>query len=198
MPITGYTEHLLTVGKFEAAVAQMKIARDLDPLSMVVNFTLGRVYSDARRYREAFHQCGVAIELDPNRSMGHWCLGQVYIGEGRYREAIVELERGIALGTTPLLVRDLSYAYAALGNPAKSRSVLGTLKNNSGSGYLSPYSLAVLYGALGEKDRAFQWLEKAYAERDAQVTGVLFHVEMDALRSDPRFASLLRRMNLPQ
>ncbi len=193
-----YGEHFINIGKAERAVSELKRARELDPLSLPINSTLGRVYRDAGRYSEAVDQCRKTLDLDPHFSMAHWCLGQVHIGERRYAAAIPELERATALGTTPILMRDLAYTYAAVGKKMEARAILESLMRKAQSTYIPPYSIAVVHAALGEKDAAFQWLERAYRERDAQITDLVLGPEVDSLRSDPRFAQLIQRLNLPK
>lgn len=192
-----YAEHLINIGKADRAVAEMKRARDLDPLSLVVNTALGRVYGDAHRYVPALEQCRKALDLDPNIGMGHWCFGQVYIGQHRYTAAIQELERANTLGTTPLILRNLAWAYAAIGDKAKANAILASLTRKSPSQYMSSYSIGVVQAALGEKDEAFRNLERAFAERDGQITYLAFDPELDPLRSDPRFGRLLKRLHMP-
>ena len=193
-----YAEHFINIGKADRAVAEMKRARDLDPLSLVVNATLGRVYSDARRYPLALQQCGKTLDLDPNIAMGHWCFGQVYIGQRRYRAAVQELELANTLGATPLILRDLAWAYAAVGNKTKADAILASLTRKSQSQYMSYYSIGVVHAALGEKDEAFRNLERAFAERDGQITYLALDPELDPLRSDPRFRGLLERLHIPR
>jgi tetratricopeptide (TPR) repeat protein len=129
--------------------------------------------------------------------MGHWCLGQVHIGEHRYAAAIPELEMADTLGTTPLIHRDLAWAYASTGNSAKARAILDRLIEKTQFEYLSPYSMAVVHAALGEKDEAFRWLDRAFAERDCHVAYMVVDPEADPLRSDPRFRRLLERLKIP-
>jgi tetratricopeptide (TPR) repeat protein len=190
-----YGEHWISVGRAEHAIAELKQARELDPLSLPINATLGRVYRDAKRYEEALAQCRRTVDLDPHFAMGHWCLGQVYVGQRRYAAAIAELELGNRLGTTPLLLRDLGWAYAAAGNTAKAREILATLKHTPS---FSPYSIAAVHAGLGEKDEAFRWLDRAYEQRDPQVTYLALDPALDSLRSDPRFPPLLERLDIPQ
>jgi tetratricopeptide (TPR) repeat protein len=156
------------------------------------------VYRDARRYSEAVEQCKRTIELDPNFSMGHWCLGQAYLGKQQYLEAISELERANALGTTPLVICDLGYAYAAAGKNKEARGFLSVLQQRAQSAYVPPYLIAAIYGALGDKDEAFKYLERAYAERDAHITYLALDPEMDSLRPDPRFSALIARLKIPK
>lgn len=193
-----YGEHLINVGKAERAVSELERARELDPLSLPINSTLGRVYRDARRFDKALDQCKKTIELDPNLAMAHWCLGQAYLGKRDFSKAIPELERANALGTTPLLTCDLAYAYAGIGRFAEARNLLQNLQKSPGAAYPSPYLRAVIYGELGEKDRAFQNLDRAYREHDSHITYLALDPELDSLRSDPRFPTLLRRLRIPE
>jgi tetratricopeptide (TPR) repeat protein len=192
-----YAEHFLNIGKADGAVVEAERARELDPLSLATNNVLGRAYRDAHQYEKALEQCRKTLELDPHAALAHWCLGQVYQGQHRYAEAISELEQAHALGTTPLIRRDLAWTYAAAGNRALAKKLLSALRQESKGSYVSPYSSAVVYAALGEKDEAFQWLERAWKQRDAQFTYLALDPELDPLRSDPRFPPLLERLHLP-
>jgi len=192
-----YGEYWTSVGKADRAVAELKRARELDPLSLPINATLGRVYRDAGQYEEALQQCRRTLDLHPLFAMGHWCLSQVYVGQKRYAAAIAELELANSLGTTPLQLRDLGWAHAAAGNTAKAREILQALKHSSQPTSVSPYSIAVVHAALGEKDEAFRWLNRAYAERDSQITYLALDPEIDSLRSDSRFPPLLKRLQIP-
>jgi Tfp pilus assembly protein PilF len=176
--------------------AQMRLARELDPLSLVVNNTLGRAYRDAHHYEEAVQQCQDTLKLDPNFSMGHWCLAQAYTGKKQFTVVVAELKHARQLGTTPLLISDLGCAYASSGNKAAARAVLNGLKYQARSHYVSPYLIASIYSTLGEKDEAFKWLRKAYSQRD-RITDLPLGPAMDPLRSDPRFISLIKQLKLP-
>ena len=94
----------------------MERARELDPLSLPVNGTLGRTYRDARRNEEADVQCRKTLELDPEFALGHWCLGVTEVAEKRYTEAVTEMQRANALGAAPMYAWGLGYAYAASGD----------------------------------------------------------------------------------
>jgi TolB-like protein/DNA-binding winged helix-turn-helix (wHTH) protein/Tfp pilus assembly protein PilF len=192
-----YGEYFTSVGKGERAIAELKIARELDPLSLPLFSTIGRMYREAHQYDEAAKQCKQSLVLDPNFSMGHWCLGQVYLAKRQYAEATSELLRANELGTTPLIVCDLGCAYAASGKRTEARAILNSLESKSQFSYVSPYLIGSIYSQLGEKDEAFNWLEKAFAQRDG-ISYLVADPMMDPLRSDPRYAHFVQRLNLPK
>jgi TolB-like protein/Flp pilus assembly protein TadD len=192
-----YGEHWINQGRTERAVVEMERAQQLDPLSLPIASTLGRAYRDAHRFERAIEQCRKAMDLDPHYAMAHWCLAQNDIGERRYAAAIEELERAHALGTTPLILRDLGYAYAQVGNASKAKEILKMLQSKAESAYVSPYSIAVIHAALGNKREALGWLEKAYNDRDCSISYIVVDPEVDSLRSDSRFVTLLRRLHIP-
>jgi len=193
-----YAEHFIGIGKGDRAVVEAERARELDPLSLHTNSMLGRVYRDAHQYEKALQQCRKTLELDPHFAGGHWCLAQVYVGEHRYAEAVDELKQAHALGTTPLILRDLAWAYASAGNTVRAKELLRALRGEPPGAYVSPYSIAVIDAALGEKDEAFQWLDRALQQGDGQITDLALDPEVDPLRSDPRFRPLLQRLHIPQ
>jgi TolB-like protein/DNA-binding winged helix-turn-helix (wHTH) protein/Tfp pilus assembly protein PilF len=192
-----YGEYFTGVGNAKRAIAELKIARELDPLSLPLFSALGRMYREAHQYDEAAKQCKQSLVLDPNFSMGHWCLGQVYLAKRQYVEATSELKRANDLGTTPLIVCDLGCVYAASGKKTEARAILHSLESKSRFNYISPYLIASIHSQLGEKDEAFNWLEKAFDRRDG-ISYLAADPMMDPLRSDPRFADLIQRLHLPQ
>jgi tetratricopeptide (TPR) repeat protein len=190
-----YGDHLANLGRAEPAIAEFKLARDLDPLSLIVNAALGRVLRDGRHFDEAVEQCRKTLELEPNFAHGHWCLGLAYLGKARHNDAIIEFQKARALGEGPVVLWSLGYGYAVAGKKAEARGVLRELRRQSRDGYVSPYFTAGIYAGLGEKDHAFEWLDKAYEQRDWMQ--LKLDPFLDSLRSDPRFHELLRRVNLP-
>jgi TolB-like protein/Tfp pilus assembly protein PilF len=193
-----YAEHLITVGKVDRGIAELERARDLDPLSLPINATLGRAYRDARRYKEAVDQCRKSLDLDPDFPLSRWCLGVAYVGMKHYAEAVTEMQRASAVGASPLYLCGLGYAYAAAGNKVKARAVIDALKQRTDKTYLPAYFIASIYGELGEKQHAFDWLQRGYNERDPQVAYLVVDPFMDPLRSDPRFDTLVRKFGFPQ
>ena len=193
-----YAEHLMNVGQADRAIAELERARELDPLSLPINATLGRAYRDARRYEESINQCRKTLDIDPDFALAHWCLGVSYVAEKQYAEAITEMQRANIVGESPLYKYGLGYAYAAAGNKTRARAIIEELKQESHTTYMPAYFIAAIYGELAEKDRAFVWLQRAYDERDPQITYLLLDPFMDPLRSDPRFNDLVRKVGLPQ
>ena len=193
----GYGEYFTSVGNVERAISEIKVARELDPLSLPLSSTLGRMYREAHHYDEAIEQCKQTLSFDSNFSMGHWCLGQAYLAKGQNLQATRELERANELGTTPLIVCDLGCAYAASGKKREARAILNSLKRESQFSYVSPYLIASIYSALGEKQEALKWLETAYDRRDG-ISYMLADPMMDPLRSYPRFQNLILRLHVPK
>jgi TolB-like protein/DNA-binding winged helix-turn-helix (wHTH) protein len=190
-----YAEHLANIGQAECAIAELKCARELDPLSLAINATLGRAYRDSHRFDEAVEQCRKTLELEPNFAQAHWCLGLGYLGKQRYGDAIMEFQRTKVLGHVVLALWSIGYTYAITGRKAEARAILGELKQQSREGFVSPYYTAGIYAGLGEKDHAFEWLYRAYEE--GEWLSLKLDPFLDNLRSDPRFQELLRRLNLP-
>jgi len=138
------------------------------------------------------------VELDPNDFSGRLLLGQAYEARGRHDEAIEEYQKAIAIGgrTSDALAR-LGYAYATAGKQAEAQRVLVELNGMSKQGYVSSYDLAIFYAGLGDKERAFEQLNKAYEDRAGWIIWLRVEPLFDPLRSDPRFAELVSRMKFP-
>jgi tetratricopeptide (TPR) repeat protein len=130
----------------------------------------------------------------------HHYLGIGYEGGGTLPEAISEYQKAVDLSNGDQDARgSLAHAFAAIGNKAEAEEILRDLERRSKDDYISPYILAAIYAGLREKDKAFQYLEKAYDERSLDVAWHLkADLRMDSLRSDPRFQDLARRARLPQ
>ncbi|HEY1213487.1 MAG TPA: tetratricopeptide repeat protein, partial [Bryobacteraceae bacterium] len=189
-----YGEHLGHIGNAEGAVSEIRRALELDPLSLILNSALGRMLRDARHFDEAIEQCRKTLELDSNFAHGHWCLGLAYLGKTRYDDAIAEFQKARALGERAAALWSLAYAYGVAGRKSEAREALREFRQQSRDGYVSPYFMAGIYAGLGEKDHAFEWLDRAYEEHD--LMGLRLDPFLDSLRSDPRFHELLRRLNL--
>jgi Flp pilus assembly protein TadD len=193
-----YAVHLAAVGRPREAIAEARRARELEPLSPLLNANVGWFYYIDHQYGQAELECRKLIEMEANYAWGHNCLGSVYLQTGRNGEAIAELQQGVALSKRGVMeLMYLGHAFGVSGARAKAQKVLDELNDLSRRRYVPPEYLAVVYVGLGDKDAAFQWLEKGYAERSMH-SWVYPDPRLDPIRADPRFKNLMRRMGLPQ
>src|SRR5215813_5691586 len=158
-----YASHYLTPnGRLEEALAEMSRARDIDPVSLVVNSFMGMTLSFAGRREQAVEQCVNTVELDPNFGVAHWHLGLALAQEAWFEEAIAEMNKAVGLsGGSPLMKAALGYAFAASGKRGEALKILAELQKRAEQSYVSASEIASIYAGLGELDRAMAWLEKA-------------------------------------
>jgi serine/threonine protein kinase/Flp pilus assembly protein TadD len=195
-----YSWFLAPMGRKDEALAEAKRSQKADPLSSIANLFVGSVLVFTRQWDSAIEQLRSAKALDATFWFDPCFLGRAYEQTGRLPEAIAEFQRAVELekdnGET---WSGLGHAYALSGNRTEAQKVLDQLKELSAHSYVAPYNLAVIYAALGEKDRAFALLERAYAERSYYLAVYLTtDARLDSLRSDPRFVELRRRVGLPE
>jgi TolB-like protein/DNA-binding winged helix-turn-helix (wHTH) protein/Flp pilus assembly protein TadD len=191
-----YAWHLSLLGQYDEAIAEMRKAENLDPLSLVINADLAELLALAHSYDESIRQSRKTIEMDPNFAFAHNHLGQAYLQEHMNHEAVAELQKAVQLsGGSPTCIANLARAYVASGMRSEALKLLSDLKKRSSPGSSHASEIAVIYASLGETDQAMNWLEKGYEERFNP--GVLLRPGFDPLRSDPRFADLVRRIGLP-
>jgi len=192
-----YAWHLSLFGRYDEALAEMRKAENLDPLSLIINSDLAELLLIARSYDESIRQSLKVIEMDPDFALAHNQLGQAYLQKHMHEQAVAELQKAVRLsGGSPTCIANLARAYAASGKNSEAASLLSDLKKRSNSTYSNVPEIAVIYAALGDKDQAMNWLEKGYEERFNP--GVLLRLGFDPLRSEPRFKDLLRRIGLPR
>ena len=189
-----YGQLLVNTGRFEEGIRESKRALELDPVALYTNWILGLVYYVARQYDQAIDQCRKTLELDRNFFVAHTSLGGAYLQKSMYKEGIAELEKAVAIFPGNISLAFLGYGYAAAGRGLEAQKVLDQLNEISKEKYVPAYHRAIIYAGLGEKDKAFEWLEKGYEEHF--IIAIKVDPVWDPLRSDPRFQDLLRRMNL--
>jgi TolB-like protein/DNA-binding winged helix-turn-helix (wHTH) protein/Flp pilus assembly protein TadD len=194
-----YGRYLLVMDRANEALAETKRAVELDPLAWRTRWDRWMVLFMLRRYDEAAEQCRKMQELNPNRDVGHIYCGDVYVEQGKLVEAIQELEKAVALseGSTPRGLAHLGYAYAVAGRKNDAESMLGKLNELSNKQHVHPDLVAGVYAGLGQKEQAFEWLEKAYQVRARDLLELKYDPHFANLRSDPRFIELVRRIRLP-
>ena len=184
--------------RFDEALASLKRAEELDPLSPIIGTNLGDVLLYARRYDEAIAQYKRVLSLDPNFGYAFWGLGLAYWQKGMKPEAIAEMRKYIELSGSSLGKGDLGFFLAKFGQRDEAIRLLGELKQASSRRYVRGSSIALIHLGLGEKEEALDWLEKEIDERGASPGSYAVMPELDELRAEPRFKAMLKRLNLPE
>jgi tetratricopeptide (TPR) repeat protein len=183
------------MGRIQESLLQMNRARDLDPLSISTNFSLGwRLYM-ARQYDQAIEQLRNTLEMDPDFALPRTVLGQAYEHKGAYPQAISELQKAVSVSHgSPAMVGALGHAFATAGNKPEANKILVQLNESSKTRYVSPFYVAMVYAGLHEDDNALAWLEKAYNDRSNAIIFLKVDPAFDGMRSNVRFQGLLTRL----
>jgi TolB-like protein/DNA-binding winged helix-turn-helix (wHTH) protein/Flp pilus assembly protein TadD len=190
-----YAWHLSLLGRYDEAIAEMKKAESLDPLSLIINADLAELLVLAHSYDESIRQSRKTIEMDPNFALAHNQLAQAYLQKYMFNEAVAEMQIAVRLSAdSPTCIANLARAYVAAGNKSEAIKLLSDLKKRSNSAYSNAAEIAMIYASLGDASQAMTWLDKGYEERFNP--GVLLRPGFDPLRSDSRFQSLVRRIGL--
>jgi tetratricopeptide (TPR) repeat protein len=189
---------LWQTGRLDEAIAETKRTLELDPLSLDNNVTLGLEFFLARKYDQAIEQEGKVLELDPNFILAYYFRGVSYLKKSMYKEGMADFQKAALISPDDTVaLTGLGYGYAVTGRIAEAQRVLDKLTALSKQKYIGAVFMAKIYTGLQEKEKAFEWLEKAYEDRSIVSVGFIKTNPMfDPLRSDPRFADLLRRTNL--
>jgi TolB-like protein/DNA-binding SARP family transcriptional activator len=192
-----YADFLGGRGDLEGYLQEIRLAHALDPLSRMIGTEVGRALWALGRNDEAVAQVQQVLRADPLFAEAHITLGRAYLQQGRLAEAIGALQKGVEFrGRDALDVAELAYGYAVAGRRNEAQRLLAELEDRSRREYVQPTVFAIVYAGLGQHDRAFDWLERAAAERDGWLAESIFYPTYDALRSHPRYAPLLQAMAL--
>jgi len=194
----GYAHLLSTLGRHEDALAEVDRAIKLDPLSPFVGTIKGQILFHAHRYSEAIEEVNKALEIEPNFWIGQIVLGRSYERLGHYEQAIKSLRTAAEFSGGVTEATSLAgYVYAVSGRRQQAEQALQTLRVTSQTRYVPPYNFALLYQGLGNSDEVLSWLEKAYEQRDVHMVFLPVDSKWDALRNNPHFIGLTKRLNLP-
>jgi TolB-like protein/Tfp pilus assembly protein PilF/class 3 adenylate cyclase len=192
-----YSHYLLAIGRTEESLAESKRALELDRLGLIINVHLGWHYLYAHQYDEAIEHFLRTLEMEPTYGLTHWYLGQAYEQKQMYEEAMAELMKAKSLLPENAAVEaEMGHVYAVSGKMDKAKKVIDRLNELSQRKYVSSYHMALIHTGLGDNDRALDLLERAYNERSDLLVYLKIDPRLNSLRSDRRFAGLLRRLGL--
>ena len=193
-----YASFLNAMGRPSEAVAHVRVLLQINPVSLWAIDNLSAQLYWARRYDEAVEQARKSVEMDPNRVAGHLWLGLALEQKHDFPESIARLEKAVELSHDKSGMAFVAHARALSGDTAGARKILGDLEQRSNREYVSPWWMAMVYPDLGDKEKAFFWLDKAYRGREHDLVFSKVWPMFDSLRMDPRYKDLMRRVGLPQ
>jgi TolB-like protein/DNA-binding winged helix-turn-helix (wHTH) protein/cytochrome c-type biogenesis protein CcmH/NrfG len=192
-----YANYLMSRGRVDEAIAASNRARELDPFSLSISANRGFLLENARRYNEAIAQLRSVISMDPHHYQAYWFLSHTYAANKQFAEAVAAAEKAVELShRAPGALGILGLAYGLAGDKTEATKIVKELLELNKSRYVTPAALVNVYVGLGDKDQTFVWLEKAYQERSNYMAYVEVFPILDPVRSDPRFADLVRRVGL--
>ncbi len=194
-----YSITLLYLGRKDESLAIIQRARELDPMSSIITAAFSWVQQVRGDHQASIDTSLKLIELDPNFGIAYVNLARAYLKTGRNAEAVTALEKAAQLSDRyGFVLGNLGYAYAATGKRAESLAIIKELEEKYVRKEAKGLSIASVYTALGDKDKAFEWLEKDFQNRDGYLPDITVSMPLESLRDDPRFKDLLKRMNLPE
>ena len=191
-----YAHLLSNSGLHERALAEIKIARELDPLSLRISALEGQIYFLAKDYDNALDRLQKTIDLDPNFWLAHLMISRVYTEKGMHSEAVVEAKKAEELSGNSQSHAYRAYALARWGKVTEARAVLTDLLKLATETYVPPYNIAVAYLAVGEREKALDYLEKGVTEKDVRMVFLKVEPQWEQLRTDQRFVDLIKRMGI--
>ena len=193
-----YAYLLMLLGRFDQALSELARAQELDPLSLIINSTTGYILYFARRQDEAIERCERALALEENFSPAQYSLALACEQKGLHDRAIAAFQKSLLLSgeSAGCDAAVLAHGYAVAGRTAEARKTLNELLERSKERYVPAFYVALISVGLGDLETAFEWLEKAYKERDFYLIYLKVDPRLDPLRGDARFTDLLRRVGL--
>jgi TolB-like protein/tetratricopeptide (TPR) repeat protein len=194
-----YSILLKDLGRIDEASQMINRAHELDPLSSVISVNISRMYQIQNNHEASIENSLKIIELDPNFGPAYQYLGLSYLKQGRSAEAITALKKAVELtGESSISLGDLGYVYAATGKRTEALTIIKQLEDKYERKQAIGQYIAPVYLGLGEKDKAFEWLERDFQARDGKLPEIRWQLQFDSLRDDARYKDLLKRMSLPE
>ena len=193
-----YSNLLTDLKRFDEAALMIKRAQEIDPLSSVIGVNISLSYQIRNDHNASIENTLKVIELDPNFPGAYYFLGQSYLKQGRDAEAIANLEKAVELSNRAgIVLMNLGYGYGVTGKRAEAIAIVKELEEKYAKKESNGMFIAAVYAGLGEKDKAFEWLEKDFQTK-GEVSNIRWAIPYESLRDDPRFRDLLKRMGLPE
>jgi TolB-like protein/Tfp pilus assembly protein PilF len=193
-----YALFLAAQGRREESIAEIKLAREIDPRSLIINANVGWCYYLAGEPDRAIEEEKNTLRLDPSFAVAHGYLGQGYLEKKQFAEAISEFRTFVSLSPGNASRRaELAHAYALAGKKAEADEIRGEFERLRGQKYISAYDWAMLYAGFRDKQQTLSWLEKAFADRNGRMANLAVHPQFAFLQREPAFEDLLRRMGMP-
>jgi len=193
-----YSILLVTAGRNSEAVAEIRKAQELDPLSLIVNDVVGWIYYESRQYEQADRQYNETLQMDPTYVPALLDQATIQMRVGQYRNSLERLHKAQTItGDNGVVLSDLAQAYALSGNRAAARQILRKVGTAGGNLFVSDWDLALIHLALGEKAKAIDLLSRAADKHVGWIIRVGVDPAFDTVRSEPGFQQLLRRVGIP-
>jgi len=193
-----YSIYLTIMGKHDDAIVEAKRAKELDPISPLTTWFLGSVLFYARQYDQVIKECRNSLEIDPGNLLPHLLISMAYIKKEAFNEAALQMKKALELSESSdqLPTLRLILSYILKGKIDELSKVIDDLDKGLRKDYFSPYNIAMIYASMGQKEQVFKWLERAYEEHDCWIIVLKVDPRFDNLRSDPRFAALVKKIGL--
>ena len=191
-----YSDFLSAMGRPDEAIVEEIRIRQIDPLSVSAGVAMQQYW--AGRFDPAIENARSVLRIDPNYHLGHLTLGLALEQRRQFPEAIVELQKAVELSNEQMWMAFVAHAKALAGDKAGARKILADLESLSRHTYVSPWLFAIIYPDLGDKERAFFWLEKCYQGREHDLVFSKVWPMFNSLHSDPRYQELMKRVGLPE
>ncbi len=195
-----YARLLRCEGRLDEALTEIKQAQQVDPLTPILELNLGTVYLEKNDFDSALIRARRLLEISPNFPLAHEIFAEVYLRQGRYAEAVSEFEKDVAADRTSYSLSSLGYAYGVAGRRDRALAILKEIEEKYAKHEAVGQHVAAVYVGLGDKDKAFNWLEKEFQRHggDMPLDLVAIRGFFNSLRGDPRYTDLVRRTGLPQ